>query len=93
MIALLGRFPPGQCFSNLWPGAGNLRDGTIGCVSGAEAMLFGKREQSCWGLLMWFLAGLVMVAKARVGLPKATRHVLLATGTSLDRTLPHPPTG
>ena len=49
-------------------------------------MLFGKQEQYCWGLLVWFLAGLVTVAKARVGLPKATRPVPLATGAGPDRT-------
>ena len=55
-------------------------------------MLFGKREQSCWVVLAVSVSGLVPVAEARVGSPKATRHVLMATGTCLNRTLLHPPT-
>ena len=35
---------------------------------------------------MGFLSGLVMVAKAQVGSPKATRPVLLANGAGPDRT-------
>ena len=41
---------------------GNLRDGTIGCMPGAEAMLFGEREQSCWEVLAVSVSGLVPVA-------------------------------
>jgi hypothetical protein len=40
-------FPPRQCISNLWPGAGNLRDGTIRSMPGAEAMFMHKRWICC----------------------------------------------